>query len=146
MAKESIPVKNGYFDEVWMFHMIEHLTKILRADVLFEINRVLKIGGTAIFTYPEFEKCAKNFIDNKDGNRDFWEATLYGRQSHSFDYHVVPMHTTLFKHELIDYGFKQIKSDIESETESHNTITTAIKSNNICTREDVIAREVCGAR
>jgi len=126
-----------------MFHSIEHVTRICRPTVLLEINRLLKIGGEVIFSYPEFEICSKNLLSNHIGKREFWEATLYGRQMHNFDFHVVPMISKDFRHELIDYGFKYLKDREESELEPYNTILSAIKKKDIITREEVIAREVC---
>lgn len=126
-----------------MFHSIEHINRVSRPIVLLEINRLLKIGGIVIFSYPEFEICAKNLLTNYRGQREFWEATLYGRQLHSFDYHVVPMVSKLFKFELIDYGFTNSYHITESEQEPFNSILKAIKKKDIITREEVIAREVC---
>lgn len=123
--------------------MIEHITKVNRSSVLLEINRVLVEGGIAIFSYPEFSKCAANYLENKGGQRDFWEATIYGRQSHNFDYHVVPMHSELFKHDLIDYGFRDIEIMEESEQEPFNTVIYATKFEDVVTKEQVIADECC---
>lgn len=141
ITAESLPLDDGSIDRIWMFHMIEHITKVCRPNVMLECNRVLKSGGEIFITYPEFEKCAKNFLDNLGGLREFWEATLYGRQSHGFDFHVVPMVSELFKHELIDYGFG--KFDIKpEESENYNTILKATKLRDVVTREEVVAREL----
>lgn len=140
---DRLKLEDKTVDTIWIFHMIEHITKTNRPNVLLECNRVLKTGGNLILTYPEFSECSKRFLDNTNGNREFWEATLYGRQAHGFDFHVVPMHTPTFKHELIDYGFKvgNIKSELEEE---YNTIIDCEKIRDVVTRESIIAKEVCG--
>jgi len=140
---EPLELEDKSINTIWMFHMIEHITKTNRPTVLLECNRVLKECGRIVITYPEFSKCAANFLENKGGNREFWEATMYGRQSHGFDFHVVPMHTPLFKHELIDYGFTDIV-DLPEKEENYNTIITGVKKEDVVTREAIIAKEVCG--
>jgi len=141
---EDIPLEDDSIDTIWMFHIIEHIVKVNRTTVLLECNRVLKEGGNIIITYPEFEICAKNFIENKNGKRDLWEATLFGRQSDIYDFHVTAMVSKLFKHELIDHGFTNIVVKAEHAPEDFNTIINAVKEKRIETREQVIAREVCG--
>ena len=99
------PWKDNEIDEVWMFHAMEHLKRDTHGIVLLKINNALKMGGRVIFSYPEFKRCADNFIENFRGQRDYLENTLYGRQDSPFDFHVVPMHSPYFKSFLLDYVF-----------------------------------------
>ena len=137
-----LPYKDGEVDTIWMFHAIEHIPSRKREDILFEISRVLHKGGEVIFSYPEFAECSKRFLDNFQGHKEYWQNTLYGRQLTPYDFHVVPMHTPYFRAEIIEYGFGEIKSLPEDSPNEYYTILSGKKVRNICTREDVIAREV----
>jgi SAM-dependent methyltransferase len=106
--REKLPFEDNYFDKVFLFHTIEHVEKRYHPDILREIRRVLIPNGKLIATYPEFVECAKNWIDNKYGKREFWEATIYGRQLHDGDYHVSLMHSPSFGDLLLRCGFRNI--------------------------------------
>lgn len=136
------PWGDNEIDEIWMFHAIEHLRRDTHGAVLLRINNVLKMGRRIIFTYPEFKRCADNFINNVQGQREFWEQTLYGRQKTPHDFHLVPMHSPYFKSFLTDYGFGELEYCEESELEPFNTIMKGIKVVHTVTREDVVAEEV----
>ena len=142
LTNPNWPWKNNEIDEIWMFHAIEHLRRDTHGAVMLRINNVLKMGGRIIFTYPEFKRCADNFIANVQGQRNFWEQTLYGRQSTPHDFHLVPMHSPYFKSFLIDYGFGELEFYEESEHEYYNSIMKGIKVTHTVTREDVVAEEV----
>lgn len=136
------PWKNNEIDEIWMFHAIEHLRRDTHGSVLLRMNNVLKMGGRIIFTYPEFKRCADMFLNNDNGNREFWEKTLFGRQKTPHDFHLVPMHSPYFKSFLIDYGFGELEYMEESEVEPYNSIMKGIKVTHTITREDVVAQEI----
>ena len=46
----DLPIKDGYFDTVLLFEVLEHLDNPQNA--IKEINRILKPGGTLLFTVP----------------------------------------------------------------------------------------------
>src|SRR5712672_3374648 len=87
-TKERLPFDINTLNEVVLFHTIEHIEKKYHRFVLSEIHRVLKPDGVAIISYPEFGRCAQNWINNHRGQRDFWEHTIYGLQRYSSDFHV----------------------------------------------------------
>jgi predicted SAM-dependent methyltransferase len=93
-------------DEVWMHHVIEHIPKSSHAAVFLEANRVLKNSGKLFLAYPDFEKCAKNFLENKDNKREFWEATLFGLQRYTGDFHVCAITSRYLRSKLSDVGFR----------------------------------------
>jgi len=93
-------------DEVYMHHVIEHVSKAFHNNIFLEANRVLKPGGYLFIAYPDFIRCAQAFIDNKNGNREFWEMTLYGRQTSSGDFHICAVHEDYIIGKLLDCGFK----------------------------------------
>lgn len=121
-----LPYKDSTADEVVLFHTIEHITKPNHPRILNEVWRVLKPTGTFYISYPEFERCVKNWRTNYRGRRDFWEKTIYGRQAYPSDFHVALMHTPDFKLLLTDLGFIDIVSSPEL-TERFNTILSCKK-------------------
>ena len=86
--RKGLPYPKETFDEVIMLHSIEHIEKKFHEIIFSEVKRVLKADGTFIITFPDWEKCAKNWLNNKNDQREFWEATIYGRQLYPSDYHV----------------------------------------------------------
>ena len=106
--KDKLPFGNETVDEVYLFHTIEHIEKMHHPWVLSEIHRVLKPTGVFLVSYPEFSEILKFWLENKHGKRDFWENTIYGRQSHKHDYHVSAMDSVEFIQTLMTYGFKEI--------------------------------------
>lgn len=122
-----LPFEPESVSKVYLFHVIEHLPKKIHADLLENINRVLVLGGVLYVSYPEFTRCARYFIDNHKGQREFWEATIYGRQTQPFDYHISLMYTPHFVSLLKSYGFDV---ETQSETEEWNTICKCTKVRN----------------
>ena len=76
---KPLPSESSSASLVVCSHTIEHIPEMYHGTLLLEIQRVLKTYGKAIFAYPEFKKCALNYINNFQGKRDFWKATIYGR-------------------------------------------------------------------
>lgn len=121
-----LPYAAGEVDEIVAIHVIEHIEHKFQPRVLQEFHRVLKPGGILRLAYPEFAECANNFLMNKDGLRDFWRATLYGRQLYPGDFHVTPMVTSNLIEELMAIGFNGFV--VQSETpESFNTTIECTK-------------------
>lgn len=143
--KTGLPYGSGEVDEICFFHTIEHIEKKYHFIIFREISRVLKIGGKLYISYPEFKKCAQNYMDNKSGanTQAFWEATIYGRQGTPSDYHVALMDSTFFLPILRDLGFS---CNMTYElAQPHNTMVEAIKLRNIVLDEDILRKEVCNA-
>ena len=91
-----LPFNDNSVDEILMFHTIEHIEEKWHNIVLHEFWRVLKPGALCMFSYPEFKKCAQNYINNYKGQRTFWKNTIYGLQRYPGDYHVSLMDTDSF--------------------------------------------------
>jgi SAM-dependent methyltransferase len=120
---ERLPYESETVDEVVMFHTIEHIQRHLHVRILSEIHRVLKNGGQVILSYPNFWICAQYWKENYQGQRDFWHATIFGRQLYPADYHVCAMDPTELEILLRDIGFERVRS-LPEKTEVYNSITT----------------------
>src|SRR5258708_692377 len=80
--KDALPFKNDSCDLIHLLHVLEHIEMKFWNNVFNEIRRVLILEGKLILAYPEFEICSRYFIENHKASRDFWQATLYGRQAY----------------------------------------------------------------
>lgn len=140
---KSLSYADETFENVLFFHTIEHIPKKYHPFILSEIRRVLKKNGYFYCSYPEFKKCAQNYIDNHKGQREFWEATIYGRQRDKFDYHVALMDTEIFSNLLRDVGLEPVAAWPEPD-EPYYTIVRCLRSKPLKTYEEVILEEVYG--
>lgn len=137
----GLPFPDESIDKVYLFHVIEHIPKHYHPTVITNISKILTMGGILYVSYPEFVVCARNFIDNKYGKRDFWEATIYGRQLQPFDYHVSLMYTPSFTKLLISFGFEV---DSKPESEDYNTICKCTKVGKPLTIESIYKKNWFG--
>lgn len=106
ITKAPLPYETGSVDEIYFIHVIEHIQKKFHPVILMEARRVLKPDGLLFVAYPEFLRCVENYAKNFQGKRDFWEATIYGRQLYPGDYHVALMDSKYFKQMLEEIGFE----------------------------------------
>ena len=139
--REKFPLEDKSYDEIYLFHTIEHIEKKHHTNIFAEIRRVLKDDGMLLVTYPEFSKIVQNWLINKDNQRHFWEATVYGRQLYSSDYHVCAMDSADFKQFLMDRGF-EATSILPEPMDIYNTILRAKKGQITMTYEEVLYNEV----
>lgn len=120
----ALPFEDTSVDQVVMFHVIEHIEKQKHLSLLLNVRRVLKSDGILIISYPEFSKIAQNWLENRAGKREFWEATIYGRQSSPSDYHVCCMDSDEFIYLLKSAGYR-ITQCIPEPMELYNTVVKA---------------------
>lgn len=137
---ERLPFEDGEIDQAIMLHTIEHIPERYQAKLLFEINRVVKQGGEVVFSYPEFEKVAMNYINNFRGQKQFWKHTIYGRQIDIWDTHFTLMDSKEFTETLTMFGFYDISVTPEIP-EDFNTVLRC--RNGVCfkTHEQHIQEE-----
>jgi SAM-dependent methyltransferase len=140
-CSRPLPYEDNSVDEIVIFHTIEHIPKQKHEFLIHNINKVLKQGGRFIVSYPEFLKCVKNYESNYLGKRDFWEATIYGRQSSPFDFHVCIMDTDRFARVLADFGFGSIEAGPE-ELEPYNTLLRCEKVFSVTSKDELFKKEV----
>lgn len=139
---ENLPFENESVEELWCCHTIEHIPKIRHEKLILEVQRVLKKSGHVTFSYPEFLKCVTNWKTNFQGKKDFWEATIFGRQTTKWDSHVCAMHTPDFIPFVQNLGLKYMTHLEESKEEPYNTLIKFSKLRNLESRESVISREI----
>lgn len=143
LRKQALPYETESVDKIHCLHNLEHIERKYWAQVIFEFARVLKPGAQLHLAYPEFEVCAKNYIENHQGLRDFWEKTIYGRQLYPGDYHVAAMRTVEILEFLRGFGFTNMRHAPEPIA-PYNTYLIAEKGILPMTREDLMRKELFG--
>jgi predicted SAM-dependent methyltransferase len=141
IRKERFPYSDNSVEEAWMTHALEHIERRYWDQLFMEVKRVLIINGKFVLAYPEFSKCATNFLNNKNNNRTFWAATLFGLQRWPGDYHVTPMDSSELATILESYGFYRIQWVPESG-EEFNSVMVAFSDPTPMSRELLLAKEL----
>lgn len=142
ITKSTLPYQNEVVDEIVFFHCIEHIPEKIHDQILNEFFRVLKPEGFVIISYPEFLKCADAYRNNLRGQRDFFKATIYGRQAHEGDFHVTLMDTPFFLNRLRRLGFVIDKVTNEPEPNEFNTVVKVTKGIPFTHREKLLREEI----
>lgn len=131
------PIEDQSADQIIFSHTIEHVPPGHHKFILKEMWRVLKFGRTVVISYPEFKECAERYLRNEGGQKDFWEATLYGRRTSPYEFHVSLMDTSSFTKLLVEAGFRILKQSPELG-EPYNTVLVAEKVTKPRSKEDVL--------
>lgn len=139
--RKPFPFPDSFVDEIKFFHVIEHIEERFHKNLLHEFWRVLKPGGKITISYPEFTVIAKNYIENKQGKRDFWKATLYGRQLYPTDYHIALMDSRFFYDIVEECGFSPIIV-IPEPGQEFNSVLQAFKAQKKTEYADLIKKMV----
>lgn len=139
-TKTPYPFPEKDFDTIYFFHTIEHIPEEQHAGILCEFRRLLKDGGRICLSYPEFKKVAQNYIDNKNDDRQFWKATIYGRGLTEWDRHKALMDTDEFSRFVLSCGLKVVATHPEPKQE-FNTITILEKGTPTLTYESLMEEE-----
>lgn len=128
------------FDKVYLFHTIEHIPAEYHATLLVELRRILKVGGHLCISYPEFPKVIKNYLDNKNNDRDWWAKVVYGRGLNNWDRHKAAMDTTYFSILLQQVGLKVLSAKPEKR-EDYNTMLICTPSEPMPTYEELLGQD-----
>lgn len=130
----------GSVNKITLFHTLEHISKVKWEQLFCLANKSLEWGGTMLLSFPEFSICVKNYMDNVGGKRDFWEATLYGRQLSPGDYHIAICNREEIGRLLVALGFELNYCGVELEP--HNSLIRVTKVRDIYTYIDEVKNAV----
>ncbi len=89
----NLPYKDETVDEMRSESMLEHLSFLDEKRFFYEAKRVLRPGGSLIFSVTDFEKMVKLWLKEEDNWKDFYrnddEAILeqhwFGQYSYAMD-------------------------------------------------------------
>ena len=135
------PLETGVYDEVYLWHCIEHIEKSAHKFIFGEIRRILAPGGRFILSFPEFEIIAQYWLDNFQGMREHWENNIYGLQRTKSDYHVCAMDSQETRDLLFHVGFKDVQIAAEPG-HYHNTVIRCIRGEAEKSYEEVVFEDV----
>lgn len=130
--------KRGLVDKVVLFHTLEHIAKMDWPGLFAAVSGALKIGGEFLLSFPEFPICAKNYIENKQGKQEFWEATIFGRRISPSDAHVCACERAKIAEILVGFGFQIHYCGVEIEP--HNSLIRASKVREIVLYEEEVRK------
>lgn len=141
-TKGPLPYDDNTVDNIVLFHTIEHIQKRFHVAILNEIWRVLRPNGTFIISFPEFSRCVENWKTNKNGQKEFWEATIFGRQLYPSDHHVCIIDSHDMAVTLVAIGFK-IASVRPEPVEDYNSFIACSKRERVVMNPtDILANEM----
>lgn len=120
--RNELPIGENECDLVVMYHTIEHIHKPHWQGIFLDVARVLEPNGEFWLSFPEFSKCWENWKTNKRGQREFWEATIFGRGASVWDQHVAVADSEEISYFLVRSGFEIFYSGVELGGQDYNTL------------------------
>jgi predicted SAM-dependent methyltransferase len=103
--------EDGSVDEIYISHVLEHLGYIEKLpEALAEMRRVLKPGGRAMISVPDFEVVCRLFLDPRYGAQDRLHIMrmAFGGQMDPHDFHYVGLTFEILGEFLLNVGFAKI--------------------------------------
>lgn len=135
------PWEKSSVSQVVCFHTMEHIPRRYHQTIYSNILGILVPDGELWLTFPDFNKCANNYLSNYKGMKQFWEATIFGRQSCPADFHVCALTLECVSLELVRCGFDPYYQGYEP-LEPFNAVIKANKNPNYMTYEDALRDKV----
>lgn len=94
---KDIPIESDTVDYVICDQVLEHIPMKDVPAVLYNIRRILKVGGRAVIIVPDFEDAARQWLDARLNvgfspiRYQWFSEVIYGNQVHEGEYHKTPM-------------------------------------------------------
>lgn len=124
--------------EIVSFHLVEHLDRAQLPTFFHNCNRLLTSGGKLTVSFPDFSITSKYFLENKRGNREFWEATIFGRRGFPHDEHRCALTTSDITSLMKEFGFVIWLVTHEPEPNECNAVIVAFKIRKPVSYEDAL--------
>jgi len=102
-------IADATVDHIYACHLLEHFGRKEYAAVLKEWRRVLKKGGTLRLAVPDYEACARLYVDGKlpDGLPTIL-GLMMGGQRDQYDFHKMVFDERSLTSYLKDAGFSKV--------------------------------------
>jgi predicted SAM-dependent methyltransferase len=81
-----LPFDDNHADLIYMCHVLEHVKMNDLHSVLFEMYRILKVGGILRVSVPGFDELVA-FYNGHNKSMDSIELQLMGGQNHEYNFH-----------------------------------------------------------
>lgn len=102
-------IPTGAVDHIYACHLLEHFGRKEFMDVLREWRRVLKTGGTLRLAVPDYEACAKLYVDGKlEGGLPTILGLMMGGQRDRYDFHKMAFDERSLTGYLKEAGFRDV--------------------------------------
>lgn len=103
--------ENDSVELIYASHILEHFGRHQYEDVLAEWCRVLSPGGVLRLAVPDFEACAKLYVDGRleDGIADI-TGLIVGGQKDEYDYHSMIFDKPSLTQALLRVGFSDVRT------------------------------------
>lgn len=86
-AQDLNMIKDGEADEIYVSHILEHFSHRKTLDVLREWGRVLKKGGIAYLSVPDFDRLVDLYLASGRMLGQFIQDWNHGGQNYEKDVH-----------------------------------------------------------
>lgn len=103
-------IPDGAVDLIYACHVLEHFGRKEYLDVLKEWRRVLRSGGILRIAVPDFEACAKLYVEGRlsDGIRTI-TGLVVGGQRDQYDFHKIIFDEESLSSDLMSCGFQSVQ-------------------------------------
>jgi predicted SAM-dependent methyltransferase len=101
-------IQNGSVDLIYACHILEHFNRNSRLRVLREWHRVLKPGGILRIAVPDFEMCARLYLEGKATLSQI-HGPVVGGQTYLYNFHYAIYDFETLKGVLGECGFQDAR-------------------------------------
>ncbi len=108
-AKDLSAIKDGEADEIYASHILEHFLARETADVLKEWCRVLRVGGKAHISVPDFDRLVDLYLASGRLFTQFQQDWNHGGQNYEKDVHLRSFTFPILSGLMSQAGFSKIK-------------------------------------
>jgi len=99
----DLPIDDSSIEIIWTEHALEHVPMVKVPPTLKEWFRVLRPGGLAYISVPNFDYVARYWLTGAD--RNWAEAMVFGNQAHEGEFHKCAFTASLLKSDCEAAGF-----------------------------------------
>jgi predicted SAM-dependent methyltransferase len=93
----DLPLESNSVDYIICDQVLEHMAMSDVPIVLYNIKRVLKVGGTCVIIVPDFEDAVNQWLESRPNlgfnpmTYKWFSEVIYGNQEHEGEFHKTPM-------------------------------------------------------
>ena len=116
----SLPIRLASIDGLVASHIIEHFSYSDGMRFLQGCFNCLRVGGTVQISCPDLSRILETYrltgnLQHLIGGLDMIKSTLYGGQSHPYDFHLAGYDFSLLRSMLESVGFSHVISEASDQ-------------------------------